>query len=310
MNLRFRWLALVLGATLLAAALASADDALEEVLVTGQQPGPGLWKVTRPGDPHGHVLWILGNYSPLPKKHDVALDRTGGRAGCVSGSARTRVGQCLRGAAGRRHLAAVVDRRAQQSRRQAVAGGRACRSLCALAAAQGTLPGQGRRRRGLASNLRRAGVVSRCAEEERPGAVRRRLARSRKARAQSAGADHGTRNRTQGGEGKGRDQGVQVDSVRRRRVLLAHAAAARVRPGPDARARERMGRRRRRTLEDARARRAGERVHRRGAGVVVHAAAGFRRRAGARQECMGGCGRAVAREQCSPRWPCCPWTRS
>jgi hypothetical protein len=60
-------LALVLGATLLAAALARADDALEEVLVTGQQPGPGLWKVTRPGDPSGHVLWILGNYSPLPK---------------------------------------------------------------------------------------------------------------------------------------------------------------------------------------------------------------------------------------------------
>lgn len=67
MNIRLRWLALVLGATLLAAALARADDALEEVMVTGQQPGPGLWQVTRPGDPHGHVLWILGNYSPLPK---------------------------------------------------------------------------------------------------------------------------------------------------------------------------------------------------------------------------------------------------
>jgi len=41
---------------------------LEEVLVTGQQPGPGLWKVTRPDDANGHVLWILGNHSPLPKK--------------------------------------------------------------------------------------------------------------------------------------------------------------------------------------------------------------------------------------------------
>lgn len=41
---------------------------LEEVLVTGEQPGPGLWKVTRPGDPDGNVLWLLGNYSPLPKK--------------------------------------------------------------------------------------------------------------------------------------------------------------------------------------------------------------------------------------------------
>jgi hypothetical protein len=67
MNIRFRWLALVLGATVLAAALVRADDALEEVLVTGQQPGPGLWQVARPGDPYGHVLWILGNCSPLPK---------------------------------------------------------------------------------------------------------------------------------------------------------------------------------------------------------------------------------------------------
>ena len=53
---------------LLLAVPAVADEPLEEVLVTGQQPGPGLWKVTRPGDASGHVLWILGNYSPLPKK--------------------------------------------------------------------------------------------------------------------------------------------------------------------------------------------------------------------------------------------------
>jgi hypothetical protein len=47
---------------------AIADERFEEVLVTGLRPGPGLWKVTRPGDASGHVLWILGNYSPLPKK--------------------------------------------------------------------------------------------------------------------------------------------------------------------------------------------------------------------------------------------------
>ena len=41
---------------------------VEEVLVTGQQPGPGLWKVTRPGDASGHVLWILGTHGPLPRK--------------------------------------------------------------------------------------------------------------------------------------------------------------------------------------------------------------------------------------------------
>jgi len=41
---------------------------VEEVLVTGQQPGPGLWKVTRPSAGDDHVLWILGSYGPLPKK--------------------------------------------------------------------------------------------------------------------------------------------------------------------------------------------------------------------------------------------------
>jgi hypothetical protein len=42
--------------------------AMEEILVTGEQPGPGLWRVTRPGDPDGHVLWILGTHGPLPRK--------------------------------------------------------------------------------------------------------------------------------------------------------------------------------------------------------------------------------------------------
>lgn len=37
---------------------------LESIVVTGRQPGPGLWKV-RKGD---HVLWILGVQSPLPKR--------------------------------------------------------------------------------------------------------------------------------------------------------------------------------------------------------------------------------------------------
>ena len=68
MNITCRLLALMLCAVLLLIPPARADEALEEVLVTGQQPGPGLWKVTRAGDTDGHVLWILGNYSPLPKK--------------------------------------------------------------------------------------------------------------------------------------------------------------------------------------------------------------------------------------------------
>ncbi len=40
----------------------------EEVLVTGEFPGPGMWKVTRADDPEHHVLWILGAPPPLPKK--------------------------------------------------------------------------------------------------------------------------------------------------------------------------------------------------------------------------------------------------
>ncbi|WP_266182423.1 TraB/GumN family protein [Dyella humicola] len=36
---------------------------LQAVTVTGQQPGPALWRVRR-GD---HILWVLGTLSPLPK---------------------------------------------------------------------------------------------------------------------------------------------------------------------------------------------------------------------------------------------------
>jgi uncharacterized protein YbaP (TraB family) len=45
------------------AAPLGAPDALDEVIVTGEQPGPGLWHVHR-GAAH---LWILGTVSPLPK---------------------------------------------------------------------------------------------------------------------------------------------------------------------------------------------------------------------------------------------------
>jgi len=35
---------------------------LETVLVTGEQPGPGLWKVSR----DGHVMWVLGSIDAVP----------------------------------------------------------------------------------------------------------------------------------------------------------------------------------------------------------------------------------------------------
>ncbi|USX26563.1 TraB/GumN family protein [Oxalobacteraceae bacterium OTU3CINTB1] len=46
-------------------AVAAGEDVIAEtILVAGQRPGPGLWKVSK-GD---HVLWVFGTYSPLPKK--------------------------------------------------------------------------------------------------------------------------------------------------------------------------------------------------------------------------------------------------
>lgn len=36
---------------------------LDTIVVTGVQPGPGLWRVSR----GSHVLWILGTLSPLPR---------------------------------------------------------------------------------------------------------------------------------------------------------------------------------------------------------------------------------------------------
>jgi hypothetical protein len=39
------------------------DEELATVLVIGEQPGPGLWKVSK-GE---HVMWVLASYEPLPK---------------------------------------------------------------------------------------------------------------------------------------------------------------------------------------------------------------------------------------------------
>lgn len=51
---------------LLNAVYSAADTPVgvpEEVLVVGEQPGPGLWKVTK----GAHTVWILGTYAPTPR---------------------------------------------------------------------------------------------------------------------------------------------------------------------------------------------------------------------------------------------------
>lgn len=41
----------------------AAEPELETFVVSGEQPGPGLWKVSK----GGHVMWVLASYGPLPK---------------------------------------------------------------------------------------------------------------------------------------------------------------------------------------------------------------------------------------------------
>lgn len=69
-----------------AVADAAGDDdilaVLDTVVVTGEQPGPGLWKVSR----DGRVLWVLGTVSPLPKRMEwntLDIERRIARAGTV-----------------------------------------------------------------------------------------------------------------------------------------------------------------------------------------------------------------------------------
>jgi hypothetical protein len=53
---------MALGLLLLVNRGAHADETLDEVVVSGEQPGPGLWQVKN----GANTLWILGSHSPLP----------------------------------------------------------------------------------------------------------------------------------------------------------------------------------------------------------------------------------------------------
>lgn len=48
-----------------------AASQMETILVSGEMPGPGLWKVSR----DEHVMWVLGTLSPVPKKMYWQSDR-------------------------------------------------------------------------------------------------------------------------------------------------------------------------------------------------------------------------------------------
>jgi len=62
------WMTLLWLALAATPAMAQAAEAptttMETIVVSGELPGPGMWKISR-GD---HVLWILGTLTPLPKR--------------------------------------------------------------------------------------------------------------------------------------------------------------------------------------------------------------------------------------------------
>lgn len=45
----------------------TTEGPLDEIVVTGEYVGPGMWQVTHPDHP-GHTLWIVGDPPPLPKR--------------------------------------------------------------------------------------------------------------------------------------------------------------------------------------------------------------------------------------------------
>jgi len=57
----------IAGRALAQHAAPDSAEPMEEVVVTGEFPGPGMWKVWRADDP-AHVLWIVGDPPPLPKR--------------------------------------------------------------------------------------------------------------------------------------------------------------------------------------------------------------------------------------------------
>jgi hypothetical protein len=55
------------GLNLVVSQAQTSEGPLEEITVTGEYAGPGMWQVTHPGYP-GHTLWIVGEPPPLPNR--------------------------------------------------------------------------------------------------------------------------------------------------------------------------------------------------------------------------------------------------
>jgi hypothetical protein len=63
-----QWCALILLAPWAATPVQANDlDEPLEIIVAGEYPGPGVWRITKPGESSGHVLWVVGDPWPLPR---------------------------------------------------------------------------------------------------------------------------------------------------------------------------------------------------------------------------------------------------
>jgi hypothetical protein len=68
-GMRIPCLLAIVAALIAAPVVAEAQEPpLEEIVVSGEFPGPGLWKITRADAPDGHALWIVADPPPLPKR--------------------------------------------------------------------------------------------------------------------------------------------------------------------------------------------------------------------------------------------------
>ena len=143
---------------------------LAAVTVSGVQPGPGLWKVSR----GAHVLWVLGTQSPLPRDMQWQSQEV---AEVISHSQQVLLSPSIKvkadvGFFGKLFLLPLGLQRTQERQRRNPATGGHRAGVCALAGAEAEVHRQRSWHRALAADLRGRGALSQGAQGPWPDQVR------------------------------------------------------------------------------------------------------------------------------------------